>query len=61
MHLGRAGVEEHRHELAHGVPTHDRVVDDDDALARHLVERVELQPDALLAQLLVGLDEVRPT
>ena len=42
------------------LPAHDRVVDDDDALAGHLVERVELQPDALLAELLVGLDERPP-
>ena len=51
---------EHRDELPRRVPTHDRVVDDDDALARHLVERVELQAHALLAQLLVGLDERAP-
>ena len=57
MHLARARLEEHRHELARRVPAHDRVVDDDDALAGDLVERVELEPDALLAQPLVGLDE----
>ena len=42
---------------ARRVAAHDRVVDDDEALAGHLGERVELQADALLAQLLVGLDE----
>ena len=44
-------------DLARRVAADDRVVDDDDALARDLGERVELQPDALLAQPLVGLDE----
>ncbi len=57
MHLGGAGVEEHRDELAGRVPADDRVVDDDDALALHLAERVELHPDALLAHALLGLDE----
>ena len=57
MHLGRAGVEEHRDDLAGRVAADDRVVDDHDALAGDLGERVELQADALLAQLLVGLDE----
>ena len=50
-------VEEHRDELLHRVAAHDRVVDDHDALARDLVERVELEPDPLPPQLLVGLDE----
>src|SRR5438105_5064553 len=57
VHLGRAGVEEHRDDLPCRIPADDRVVDDDDPLARHLGERVELEPDALLAQPLVGLDE----
>ena len=57
MHLGRARVEQHLHDLLRRVAAHDRVVDDDDALARDLGERVELQLDALPAQLLVGLDE----
>ena len=57
MHLGRAGVEEHRDQLLHRVAAHDRVVDDHDALAGDLVERVELEPDPLPPQLLVGLDE----
>ena len=52
--------EEHRDELLHRVAADDRVVDDHDALARDLVERVELQPDPLPAQLLVGLDERAP-
>ena len=60
MHLGGAGVEQHRDELPHRVPAHDRVVDDHDAPARDLVERVELEPDPLPAQLLVGLDERAP-
>ena len=60
MHLGRAGVEEHRDDLASRVPADDRVVDDDHALSCDLGQRVELQADALLAQLLVGLDERAP-
>ena len=57
MHLGRARVEEHRDELPRRVAADDRVVDDHEPLAGDLGERVELQSDALLAQLLVGLDE----
>ena len=57
VHLGRAGVEEHLDDLARRVAADDRVVDDDDALPGDLRERVELQPDALLAERLVGLDE----
>ncbi len=57
MHLGRAGVEEHAHDLPRRVAAHDRVVDGDDALARDLRDRVVLEPDPLAAQLLVGLDE----
>ena len=49
-----------RDERLHRVAAHDRVVDDHDALARDLVERVELDPDALPPQLLVGLDEGAP-
>ena len=57
VHLGRARVEEHLHDLPRRVAADDRVVDDDDALARDLGERVELQLHALAAQRLVGLDE----
>ena len=58
MHLARARVAQHLHDLARRVAAHDRVVDDDEALARHdLGQRVELQPQAVLAQLLAGLDE----
>ena len=57
MHLGRACVEEHRHDLARRRAAHDRVVDDDEALARDLGERVELHADPLLAHALLGLDE----
>src|SRR4051812_5208723 len=56
--LLRAGVAEHLDDLARRVAADDRVVDDDQALARHhLGQRVELQPQAVLAQLLAGLDE----
>ena len=58
VHLGRAGVAQHLHDLARGVAAHDRVVDDDQALALDdLAQRVELHPQAVLAQLLAGLDE----
>ena len=58
VHLARARVAQHLHDLARGVAAHDRVVDDDEALARDdLGQRVELQPQAVLAQLLAGLDE----
>ena len=50
MHLGRAGVEEHRDELLHRLAAHDRVVDDHEPLARDLGERVELHLDPLPAQ-----------
>ena len=58
VHLAGAGVAQHLHDLARRVAAHDRVVDDDEALARDdLGQRVELQPQAVLAQLLAGLDE----
>jgi len=57
VHLGGARVEEHLDDLPRRVAPDDRVIHDDDALARHLGERVELQPDPLLAQALIGLDE----
>ena len=54
----RPGVAQHLHDLARRVAAHDRVVHDDDALAGDdLGQRVELQPQAVLAQLLAGLDE----
>ena len=58
VHLAGARVAQHLHDLARRVAAHDRVVHDDDALARDdLGQRVELQPQAVLAQLLAGLDE----
>ena len=57
MHLGGAGLEQHRHDLPGRVTADDRVVDGDDSLPFHFGERVELQLHALLAQALVGLDE----
>ena len=60
MHLGRARVEQHRDDLARRVAADDRVVDDHEPLAGDLGERVELHPDALLAQPLVRLDERAP-
>ena len=56
--LARAGVAQHLDDLARRVAAHDRVVDDDQPLAGDdLRQRVELQPQAVLAQLLPRLDE----
>ncbi len=56
--LARARVAQHLHDLARRVAAHDRVVDDDEPLAADdLGQRVELHPQAVLAQLLAGLDE----
>ena len=58
MHLEGAGLAEHPDLGALGVAAHDRVVDDDQLLATdHVLEGVELEPDAELAQGLAGLDE----
>ena len=58
VHLARARVAQHLHDLAGRVAAHDRVVDDDEPLAGDDVgQRVELHPQAVLAQLLAGLDE----
>ena len=61
MHLRRAGVEQHLHDLLGRRAAHDRVVDDDEPLAGDLGERVELDPDALLAQPCPGWMNVRWT
>ena len=51
--LARARVAQHLHDLAGRVAAHDRVVDDHEPLAAdHLGQRVELHPQAVLAQLL---------
>ena len=60
VHLGGAGVEKHLDDLPRCVAAHDRIIDDDQAFARHFGQRVELQPDALFAQALVRLDERPP-
>ena len=58
MHLGGPGLAQHLDERALRVTAHDRVVDDDQALAfDDLAQRVELEADAQLAQGLRGLDE----
>ncbi len=58
VHLARPGVAQHADDLPRRVAAHDRVVDDDDPLAGDdLRQRVELEPQAALAQLLAGLDE----
>ena len=58
MHLEGAGLAQHPDLGALGVAADDRVVDDDQPLAAdHVLEGVELEPDAELAQGLAGLDE----
>src|SRR6478752_5902237 len=58
VHRPRAGLAEHADLRSLGVAAHDRVVDDDEALAAdRVLERVELEPDAELAQGLRRLDE----
>src|SRR5207249_6790020 len=45
-------------DLPGGVAAHDRIVDDDDALAGHdLAQRIELHPQAAFSELLPRLDE----
>ena len=58
VHLTRARVAQHLHDLARGIATYDRVVDHDQTLATDdFWQRVELKPQTVLAQLLAGLDE----
>src|SRR5439155_21964893 len=58
VHLLRPSVLQHADDLAGRVPAHDRVVDDDHAFAGDdLRQGIELHPQAVLAQLLPGLDE----
>ena len=57
MHLGGARVVQHLNQRAHRVAANDPVVHDHQPLPGDLVERVELEPDPLTAELLVGLDE----
>ena len=56
--LGGPGLAQHLHDLPGGVAAHDRVVDHDESLTLDdLRERIELQPQSVLAELLAGLDE----
>ena len=58
MNLPRSGLAEHTHQGALGVAADDGVVDHHEPLARYdLLERVQLQADAELADGLAGLDE----
>ena len=58
MHLDRPGLTEHPDQRPLGVAPNDRVVDHDEPLAAdHIPQRVQLQPDAELANRLAGLDE----
>ena len=58
MHLGRAGVAHHGHNLARGGATHDRIIDKNDPLAAHrLGVGIVLQLDRIGAVLLCRLDE----
>ena len=59
--LGRAGLAQHPDQRPLGVAAHDRVVDHHQALAGdHVAQRVQLEPDAELADGLAGLDEGTP-
>ena len=61
MHLAGARLAEHPDQGALGVAAHDRVVDDDQPLALdHVAQRVQLEPDAELADRLARLDEGAP-
>ena len=61
MHLDGARLAQHPHQRPLGVAAHDRVVDDDQPLAADdFLERVELEPDAQLADGLRRLDERAP-
>ena len=58
VHLARAGLPDHLHDLARRRPAHDRVVDEDDALALDdFAHRVQLHLDAEVPDRLLGLDE----
>src|SRR4051794_6410845 len=58
VHLEGAGLAQHPDLRTLGVAAHDRVVDHHDPLAAdHLAQRVQLQPDAQLADRLGRLDE----
>jgi hypothetical protein len=58
VHLPRAGVAEKAHDLARSGAAHERVVDDDDALARDdLAHGRELQLDGEVADCLRRPDE----
>ena len=58
VHFGGAGIIEHLDDLLGGVAAHDGVVHDHQALALDgLGQRIELDADAVLAQVLVRLDE----
>src|SRR5581483_4079682 len=61
MDLRRTRVAQHLHYLPGRVTTDDRVIDDDQPLARDdLRQRVEFEPQAMASQLLPRLDE-RPS
>src|SRR5690606_6144325 len=58
VYLHRARLAQHPDDRPLGIAAHDRVVHDHQPLAAHVVaQRVELEPDAQLAERLRGLDE----
>ena len=58
MHLGRSRLAQHADQGALGVAAHDGVIDDDQPRAGdHVSQRIQLQPDAQLADRLARLDE----
>ena len=61
VHFLRAGVAQVHHARAGGGAAHDRVIDHDDALARHaFLDDVELHLHAELARELRGIEEGAP-
>ena len=61
MHLFRARLTEHPHQGALGVAAHNRIINHDQAFARHhRLERVQLEPNTQLADSLRWLDEGAP-
>src|SRR5664280_3288086 len=58
VNLGRTRIAKERDELLGRVAAHDRVVDDDEPLALdRVLERIELEADALLPDRLARRDE----
>ncbi len=61
MHFRRARFAQQRDDARRRRAAHDRIVDDDHALAAQILDdRIELQLHAAIAHLLIGADEGAP-